>query len=70
MDITKEALHKWRHTAREISDDELKALLKYFRGIKRALGATCPPEYMLVLQDVNRQLDRLEFTKASRKEKW
>lgn len=70
MDITKEALHKWRHTAREISDAELKALLKYFRGLRRALGSNVPPEYHLVSQDVDRQLDRLEHANAARKDKW
>lgn len=58
-------IHKLVHTAKPMTDAEVQESLEYYNKLEAALSP-CPPEYMLVLQDVRKRLDRLNEMKAAR----
>lgn len=53
------------HSADPMTDEEVQKALAYYNNLEQALSP-CPPEYMLVLQDVRKRLDRLNDMKAAR----
>lgn len=53
------------HSADPMTDEEVQKSLDYYNNLEQALSP-CPPEYMLVLHDVRKRLDRLNDMKAAR----
>ena len=66
MKVTQELLESYQ-SAEVLTDDEIKALLAYYNGVRLAL-MPCPPEYKLLLQDVRAKADRLQDMVDARKE--
>lgn len=58
VQVTKELIESYQ-SAHALSDDDVKALLAYFSGVRLAL-MPCPPEYQLFLNDVRVKCDRLQ----------
>lgn len=48
-----------------MTDEEIQTSLDYYSKLEAALFP-CPPEYMLVLQDVQKHLERLSDIKKAR----
>lgn len=55
------------HTSEPMTDVEVQQALDYYNTLEAALSP-CPPEYMLVLTDVRRRLDRLNEMKKARQD--
>lgn len=53
------------HSADPMTDEEVQQSLDYYNTLEQALSP-CPPEYMLVLHDVRKRLDRLNDMKQAR----
>ncbi|MNI62101.1 hypothetical protein D3C73_1174060 [compost metagenome] len=66
MKVTPELLASYQ-SAESLTDEEVKALLAYYNGVRLAL-LPCPPEYKLLLQDVRMKADRLQDMADARKE--
>ena len=66
MKVTPELLESYQ-SAEVLTDEEIKALLAYYNGVRTAL-LPCPPEYKLLLQDVRAKADRLQDMADARKE--
>lgn len=66
MKVTPELLASYQ-AAEVLTDEEVKALLAYYNGVRLAL-LPCPPEYKLLLQDVRAKADRLQDMADARKE--
>ena len=66
MKVTPELLESYQ-SAEVLTDEEVKALLAYYNGVRTAL-LPCPPEYKLLLQDVRAKADRLQDMADARKE--
>lgn len=66
MKVTPELLASYQ-SAESLTDEEVKALLAYYNGVRTAL-LPCPPEYKLLLQDVRMKADRLQDMADARKE--
>lgn len=66
MKVTKQLLEKFQH-AEVLTDEEAKALLSYYNGVRTSL-LPCPDEYKLVLNDVRAKADRLQDMIDARKE--
>lgn len=58
-------IHKLVHTQQSLTDDEVQQSLDYYNKLDQALSP-CPPEYMLVLHDVRKRLERLNEIKRAR----
>jgi len=66
MKVTKELLAAFQH-AEVLTDEEIKALLSYYNGVRMSL-LPCPPEYQLILSDVRMKADRLQDMADARKD--
>lgn len=66
MKVTQELLEAFQH-AEVLTDEEVKALLSYYNGVRTSL-LPCPPEYKLLLNDVRAKADRLQDMLDARKE--
>ena len=66
MKVTQELLEAFQH-AEVLTDEEVKALLSYYNGVRTSL-LPCPPEYKLLLNDVRAKADRLQDMADARKE--
>lgn len=66
MKVTAELLASYQ-SAEVLTDEEVKALLAYYNGVRTSL-LPCPPEYKLILQDVRAKCDRLQDMADARKE--
>lgn len=66
MKVTPELLESYQ-SAETLTDEEVKALLGYYNGVRTAL-LPCPPEYKLLLQDVRMKADRLQDMVDAREE--
>lgn len=53
------------HSADPMTDEEIQTALDYYNKLESALSP-CPPEYMLVLHDVRKRLDRLNGMRKAR----
>lgn len=66
VQVTKELLACYQ-SAEILTDEEVKALLAYYNGVRTSL-LPCPPEYQLILNDVRTKCDRLQDMADARKE--
>ena len=55
------------HSSDPMTDEEIQSSLDYYNKLDAALSP-CPPEYMLVLHDVRKRLDRLNDMKKARQQ--
>lgn len=66
MKVSAELLASFQHAER-LTEEEIKALLAYYNGVRLAL-MPCPPEYKLMLNDVRVKCDRLQDMVDAHKE--
>lgn len=67
QELTEAHRAQWRGDS--ISDEQLNALLQYYRALDKTLSSCRMPQYDLMQSDVRRNLDQLEGFLTERKRK-